>query len=127
MAVVGVCLHQPKQEWICGIAKHDKGNILFINLFLPIQQKVTTLSPLVKARIGKDTSIVNSTWPAHIHVSKTASMVDSALKDDGVLAFPVVVVSWTILRRDDGDVGTIDCSCTLRKAKVMLKTVNNLP
>ena len=54
-------------------------------------------------------------------------MINSALKDNGVPAFPVVVVSWTLPGRDDGDMLSIHRSCTLKKAKVMPKAVNNLP
>ena len=101
-------------------------NIRFIDLFLPIWQKTASLSSLVEARIGKDSSVMDSTWPAYICINKTASMVDSPMQNNGVPAFPVVVIGWTLLWRDDRDIRSIDCSHTLGKTEVILETVYDL-
>ena len=45
-------------------------------------------------------------------------MVNSPLQDNQVPAFMIVVISWTLLWRNDGDVGSINSSSTLGKANI---------
>ena len=70
--------------------------------------------------------IMHSTRPACIDINEKVSMVNSPLQDNGVPAFMIVVIGWTLLWRNDGDVGFIYSSSTLGKAKVIPETINDL-
>ena len=103
MSTVRVGFHQPWQEWVCRVAKYDNWNIFPCNLFLPVQKKTTILPSLVQAGVRKDTGIMHLTKPADIDISETASMVDSPLQDNGVPALTFIVISWTLMWRNDGN------------------------